>query len=53
MKEKSIETIKEIKPKTIKKFQDIVMKVSYKPEWTENEVAKFTKSVEDSFEHQK
>lgn len=53
MKEKSIETIKDIKPKTIKKFQDIVMKVSYNPEWTETEVVKFTKSVEDSFEHQK
>ena len=29
------------------------MRVSYKPEWTETEVVKFTKSVEDSFEHQK
>lgn len=28
-------------------------KVSYKPEWTETEKAKFTKSVDDSFDHQK
>jgi hypothetical protein len=34
MKEKSIETIKDIKPKTIKKFEEIVSKVSYQPEWT-------------------
>jgi len=53
MKEKSIETIKDLKPQIIKKFEDLATKVSYKSEWVENETVKFTKSVEDSFEHQK
>lgn len=53
MKEKSIESIKDLKPQIIKKFEDLTKKISFKPEWVEGEVAKFTKSIEDSFEHQK
>lgn len=53
MKEKSIEGIKELKPQVIQKFEDLIRKVSYKPEWVEPEKQKFTKSIDDSFEHQK
>jgi hypothetical protein len=37
----------------IKKFEGYLEKVSYKKEWSNVEITKFTKAVEDSFENQK
>lgn len=33
MKEKSIDSIKDLKPQIIKKFEDLTKKISYKSEW--------------------
>lgn len=49
IKEKSIDSIKQLKPTVIKRFSDFVNKIAYKKEWAQPEIDKFAKSVEDAF----
>lgn len=52
-KDKSIEDIKQLKPKTYDSFKNNVQKIAYKEEWAAARAEKFALELEKKFESQK
>jgi hypothetical protein len=52
-KDKSIEDIKQLKPKTYDSFKGSVLKIAYKEEWAVTRADKFGVELEKKFESQK
>ena len=53
IKEKNIENIKALKPKVIKKFEEVMNQVCYKQESVAEEVENFSKEIDKAFNVQK